>query len=398
MDAGPLLVRLAIVLVAARLAGELAERVHQPPVLAEIAAGVLIGPSVLGLVAHDGVVEALGEMGAILLLLEVGMHIDVGELARVGKASVRVALIGIAVPMALAFPMLRAMDEQPRTALFLAAAITATSVGITARVFADLRALHRTEARIVLGAAVADDVAGLLLLTVVAGMASGGGFDAMSLLGTVGGATAFLALGLPLAFLIGGRPLSWLLERARGEAAPLVAVVAIALGFAGAAASAHLAPIVGAFVAGLALGRSPARTALAERVEPVGHLLVPVFFVGIGLATDVRAFADPAALGIAGALITVAVAGKLASGLGAGRAAQDKLLVGIAMVPRGEVGLIFAALGLSSGALDARTHAALLLVVMASTVITPPWLRARIARRAHRSEAEPAAGVLPAEA
>ncbi len=380
MEATPLLLRLVAVLVAARVAAEVAERFRQPAVLAEIAAGVLIGPSLLGLVHRDDTLTLLAELGAILLLFEVGMHMNLKDLRTVGGASLRVAFLGVAVPMALAFVVVRLVGVDGYAALFLAAAITATSVGITARVFADMRALTTSEARIVLGAAVADDVFGLLILTIVLRVSTGGGLDASAAAGVLAAALAFVVVGTAIAHWTVPRGLAIIAERARADGTLLVAGVALALGLAGIASWAKLAPIVGAFVAGVAVSSSASADDLQRRLAPLGHLLIPVFFLSMGVDTDLGEFTDGGALAIAGALLAVGVVGKLVAGLGVGRGTADRLLVGLGMIPRGEVGLIFAALGLSGGILDPRQHAALILVVLLTTVVTPPLLRARTDR------------------
>jgi Kef-type K+ transport system membrane component KefB/predicted amino acid-binding ACT domain protein len=398
VDPGPLLLRLALALVAARAAAELAERFRQPVVLAEIAAGIVLGPSLIGAVHRDEIFSTLGELGAILLLFEVGMHMDLADLRRVGAASMRVACIGVVVPMAAGYGVMLLMGLDSTQALFLGAAITATSVGITARVFADLRVLATSEARTVLGAAVADDVLGLLILTVVLRVSAGGGVDVASIAGIVGTAIGFLVVGTIVSSFLAPPAVDAVAERARGDGTLLVLALALALALAGVAAAARLAPIVGAFVAGVAVARSPWRDEMQKRLAPVGHLLIPVFFLSMGVDTDVRAFGNPRTLAIAGVLGVVAVAGKIVAGLGVRRGAGDRSLIGIGMIPRGEVGLIFASLGLSGRILSGRQHAALLLVILATTVITPPWLRVRTRaiRRRERPEAtpEPAGGWL----
>lgn len=385
MDTGELLLRLFVVLLAARCAAEVAERLGQPAVLAEIAAGVLIGPSVLGLVGHEEPLRFLGELGAILLLLEVGMQMDLGELGRVGRSALQVALVGVAVPLAVGFVAMRALGLDSPVALFLAAGITATSVGITARVFADMRALASAEARTVLGAAVADDVAGLLILTVVVRVTAEDGLAIGSLAGILAVALGFLVLATTLGSWLAPKIFAAVAERARTDGALVALAIAFTLAVAGAASAARLAPIVGAFVAGVALGRGPAREDLHRRLAPIGHLLIPLFFLQIGTDARIEAFVDPSVLGIAGVLTAIAVASKLVAGLGVARGGGDRLLVGIGMIPRGEVGLIFAGLGLSHGVLDAHSHAVLLVVVMATTVVAPPLIRLRIERARRRA-------------
>lgn len=375
-----ILLDILIVLVAAKLAAEVAERLGVPAVVGEITAGVLIGPSVLGMVGSTEVLEVLGELGVILLLLQVGLEMDVRDLAAVGRASMTVAVIGVVLPMAGGIGVAVAFGESSDVALFVGAALAATSVGITARVFSDLRALSSVEARTVLGAAVADDVLGLVILTVVVRIATEGGVSLLTVLGIVGVAVGFLVVTVAL----GGRiapPLFEFVQRNARSAGTLVALaLAFTLAFAQLAEAAKLAPIVGAFVAGLALSRSDQRERIERELAPVGHLFIPVFFLGIGIAVDVGSFVDGEVLAVAGALLVVAVIGKLVAGTGAIGAPGDRWVIGLGMLPRGEVGLIFATIGLQRGVLDDSLYAALLLVVLATTLMTPSLLRRRMAR------------------
>jgi Kef-type K+ transport system membrane component KefB/glycine cleavage system regulatory protein len=397
MDAALLLFRLLALLVAARLAAEVAERLKLPAVLLEISVGALLGPSLLGFVGHDESLHFLGELGAIFLLLEVGIHMDLADLRRVGRAAMLVAMVGVVVPMAAGFGAMRAIGLDATTALFLGAGITATSVGITARVFADMRALATTEAQTVLGAAVADDVMGLLILTVVTRLSAGGSVSASSVIGVavvgIGFVVVATALGTWLAPLVFDR----FVGRARTEGTLIGAAIAFTLAFAGLAQAARLAPIVGAFVAGVALGRIKEQEDLRRRLAPVTHLFVPVFFLLIGAEARVDALGDANTLLLIAVLGAIAVIGKVIAGVVADNG--DRLLIGIGMIPRGEVGVVFATLGLASGTLKAREHAILLIVVLATTVIAPPWLRRRIERtrrsaRERAAESEPDGGWL----
>ena len=399
MEVGDLLWRLLVVLVAARVAAEIAERLRQPAVLAEIIVGIVLGPSALGIVGHQPSLQFLGELGAILLLFDVGLHMDLKELRHVGRASAQVAMIGVAVPLVLGFVLLRGFGLHTPVALFLASGITATSVGITARVFAEMHALAGIEARTVLGAAVADDVIGLLILAVAVRIGSGEGLSASTLV-----ATPMLAVGfVVVASLVGARMFPGLFRRigasARTEGTLTAIALALALGLGAAASAVQLAPIVGAFVAGVALGGSGSRDELVRRMAPIGHVLIPIFFLLIGAETRLQAFGDGWVLGVGAALTVVAFAGKVCAGLGIARGRADRLLIGVGMIPRGEVGLIFASLGLARGVLDARTQAVLILVVLLSTLVPPPWIRRRIqATRARAIErasvAEPPGGWL----
>lgn len=381
MDVATVLLHLLVVLASAKLAAELSERVRVPPVVGEILAGVVVGPSVLGLVPGDAVIRVLGELGVILLLLEVGLEMDLQELGAVGGTAVSVATIGVVLPFVAGGGVGLACGMSGHEALFVGAALTATSVGITARVFGDLRALAGIEARTVLGAAVADDVMGLVILTVVVRVATAGSVSPGSVVGLVALALAFLVVTT----LVGVRVVPSLLDAvgrfSRSSGTLLGLTLAFTLGVAELANAVKLAPIVGAFVAGLVLTRSRMAGRVRRELTPVNHVLVPVFFLQIGIEAKVGQFVRPGVLALAGALLAVAVAGKVAAGLVVNRGGADRLLVGMGMIPRGEVGLIFATLGLQQHIFGRDVYAAVLLVVLATTLITPPLLRWRLQTR-----------------
>ena len=403
MDVGEVLLDILIVLVAAKVAAEIAERIGIPPVVAEIVAGALIGSSVLGLVGENQTLAVLGELGVILLLLGVGMEMDLGELGAVGKAALSVAIGGVVLPMAAGFGALVALGHDTNESLFLGAALAATSVGITARVFSDLRALATVEARTVLGAAVADDVLGLVILTVVVRLVSEGTVSIITVLGIVVVAIAFLALASILGARFAPGLFSFLDRNARSAGTLVALALAFTLAFAELADAAKLAPIVGAFVAGLALSGSSSSEKIQRELAPIGHIFIPVFFLQIGIAIDVGSLVQPEVLAIGGVLLVIAVIGKLAAGMAVGRSPGDKFLIGLGMIPRGEVGLIFAAIGLREGILDDKLYASLLLVVLATTLMTPPLLRMRLqkvragAARLDSTAAEPEGGWLRVE-
>ena len=399
VDVRRVLLQILVILIAAKAAAELAERIKVPAVLGEIVAGVLIGPSALGLVAAtgpgSGALRVLAEIGVILLLLEVGMEMNLGELGAVGRASLLVALAGIAVPFAVGAGAVVALGEPGRTAIFVGAALTATSVGITARVFGDLKALSSVESRTVLGAAVADDVLGLVILTVVVRLVTEGSVSLGLITETLALAVVFLVVTTAAGLTLAPRLFSGLRRFSRSPGTLVAVALAFTLAFAELAQLAKLAPIIGAFVAGLALGRGREGDRIARELRPVGHLFIPVFFLQIGIDADLASMAKPAVLGMAGVLLVAAVVGKLASVVGLVGSPGDRWLVGLGMLPRGEVGLIFAGIGLREGILGGDLYAALLLVVLATTLVTPPLLRARLqAVRAHRTS--PAARPAPA--
>lgn len=378
LDIGRILLELALILGAAKLIAELAERVGVPAVLGEILAGVLIGPSVLGLVEPSDSLFLLAELGAILLLMQVGMEVDIGELRSVGRSALTVAIIGVSLPLILGSATGLALGESGNTALFIGATLTATSVGITARVFGDLRALSTREARVVLGAAVADDVLGLIILTIVTRVVEEGTIGVGTIATTSLTAFSFLAIASAVGFTAVPRLIGYIAKKASSPAAVSVVAVGIALAYSGVADASKLAPIIGAFVAGAALGKAPAHERIARDVSAVAALFVPIFFLQIGIETDIASMFRPSVLGIAATLIAVAVVTKVVAGWGAGRNGGDRFLIGLGMMPRGEVGLIFATIGMGVGVFDDDLHAALVLVVLATTVISPAALRWRI--------------------
>ena len=384
IDLARLLLDLLIVLVAAKLAAEIAERLNLPAVLGEIVAGVAIGPSALGLVeltdARGVSLAMFAEIGVLLLLLQVGMEMDLAELSKVGKSSLLVAIIGVVLPFATGAGVSLLFGQSTNTAIFIGAALTATSVGITARVFGDLRALATMEARIVLGAAVADDVLGLVILTVVVKVVTGGSVGVGTVASTLGLAVGFLILTGVVGLMLVPRLLDSIHRRASSPATVTVAALAITLGFAALADAAKLAFIIGAFMAGLGLAKCRQHDRIARDLGSIGNVFIPVFFAQIGINADLSAMAKPSVLGLAAVLTVVAVTGKLAAAAGAMGTRADKLLIGLGMVPRGEVGLIFASIGLSNGVLDGDEYGALLIVVLLTTVVSPPLLRMRLGR------------------
>ncbi len=390
VDLARLLLDLLIVLAAAKLAAELAERVRLPAVLGEILAGVLIGPSGLGLItltdARGVSLAMFAEIGVLLLLLQVGMEMDLAELGKVGTASLLVAIIGVVLPFATGAGVGILFGQSTNTAIFIGAALTATSVGITARVFGDLRALSTMEARIVLGAAVADDVLGLVVLTVVVKIVTGGAVGVGTVASTLGLAIGFLILTGILGLYFVPRLLDAVHRRASSPATVTVAAIAVTLGFAELADAAKLAFIIGAFMAGLGLAKSRQHDRIASDLGSIGNLFIPVFFAHIGINADLAAITKPAVIGLAAALSVVAVFSKLVASAGAAGTRADKLLVGLGMIPRGEVGLIFASIGLANGVLDVDQYGALLMVVLITTVITPPLLRMRLGRAGDAAE------------
>ena len=391
VDIARFFLALAAILVAAKLLGELAERVGQPAVLGELVAGVLLGGSVLGVVPSEGVsgelIHVLAQLGVVLLLFEIGLETDLREMFRVGTASLAVAVVGVIVPFGLAY-LYWAYVPHPAagqahlttTAIFVGATLTATSVGITARVLSDLGRLNTPEARIIIGAAVIDDVLGLVILSVVSGVAAGA---AVSLLGIV--RTLAVAIGfLVVAVLVGRYLVPKLFDvvvRMRVRYVLLVFAVAFALGLSALAALAGSALIVGAFAAGIILSGTNQFDTIEHEIRPVAAVFTPIFFVSVGASVNLRLL-DPTSMSsrgtllVAAVLTAIAIVGKLAAGWAAPWSRFRRLVVGVGMVPRGEVGLIFADVGRRSGVLSDEVFGAVLLMVMVTTFVAPPGLKA----------------------
>ena len=387
-----LLVTLATMLVAAKLLGELAERIGQPAVLGELIAGVLLGGSLLGVVPTEGaageVVHVFAELGVVLLLFEIGLETDLREMFRVGPASLSVASVGVALPFLLGFlywayvPHAASAGATDLTtaAIFVGATLTATSVGITARVLSDLNQMHSPEARIIIGAAVIDDVLGLVILTVVSGLASGAALEPLGILRIFGVAVGFLVLAVLVGRFLAPR-LFDLVVRMRVRYVLLVFSIAFALGLAALAALAGSALIIGAFAAGLILSGTNQFDTIEHEVRPVASIFAPIFFVSVGASVNLGLL-DPTRegaagiLGVAAVLTVLAMLGKLAAGWAAPWVRFRRLLVGVGMIPRGEVGLIFADIGRRAGILNEAVFGAILLMVMATTFVAPPALKA----------------------
>jgi Kef-type K+ transport system membrane component KefB len=407
-DAVPnILLVLAFILVAAKLGGEAAARLGQPGVLGELTVGILLGnlplvggPSLADL-AQGETFTVLAELGAILLLFQVGLESTPREMLAVGGRAALVAVVGVVTPMALGYGtgLLFRPREPWMLHAFLGAMLAATSVGITARVLKDADALRAPFARIILGAAVIDDVLGLLVLAVVSGI-----ITAASTGETLGLAPILVIVFKAFAFLIGALVIGSLLSprlfrsALALRSAGVVQALALSLcfGLAYVAVQAGLAPIVGAFAAGLVLedvhfeglverGERP----LHESLETLTQLLVPVFFVRMGMLVDIRSFASVSIILFAITLTVAAVLGKLACAVAAPKGVSG-LTIGLGMMPRGEVGLIFAGIGAQlilggRPVVDTGTYAAAVFMVVATTMATPPLLLWSTRRSAARS-------------
>jgi Kef-type K+ transport system membrane component KefB len=363
------------VVLAAAAFGAVASRLGVPAVVGQVLAGIVIGPSVLGLVRPDDFLLSLAELGAVFLLFMVGLETRFRDLLSVGKEALLVAVLGILFPLALGFGFGLWQDQGNVSALFVGTALVATSVGITAKVLQEMGVLDARFAQVILGAAVIDDILGLTLLAVVSGLGAGESMSAAQvalILGlSVGFVALVLAVGIPLVRRFQPRLRNLSLARMFN-----VAVVA-GLGVAALSTVAGLAPIIGAFLAGMVLAEVKDEVEFESKVHALESFLAPVFFVVVGLQLDLGVLGDTTVI-VAGLILTVlAVIGKVAGGLIGARSmgGRQALLVGVGMVPRGEVGLIVASLGLAAGVIGKQVYAEVLLMVLLTTVLAPLVLR-----------------------
>ena len=373
------LVELLVILIAAKVGAEVMARLHQPAVIGELLIGAVIGASVLGWVGGDdgGLLSTLAEIGVILLLFEVGLETDLGSFVRLGASALTVAMVGVITPFALGFFAVRLLSiggGSTELALFMGAAMTATSVGITARVFADLGRLHTDEAKTIIGAAVIDDVIGLIILGVVAALLGGDGeFSSGTILVITAKAVGFLVVVVVVGHVVAPYFFRFLrFLKVEGSFVVGSFIFAIAVGLA-AEHFAGLEPIVGAFAAGLVAGQTDSSDRIEAELRPISFLFVPIFFLFIGTQVDVKALADPQVL-MAGAVISLlAIVGKFVAGLGVLSKGVNRKIIGVGMVPRGEVGLIFAALGASelSDVVSPGDNAIVVMMVVVTTLLAP---------------------------
>jgi Kef-type K+ transport system membrane component KefB len=382
-DISHLLAVLFALLVATKLLGLLAQRFGQPSVVGELVAGILLGKSVLGILdPADLVIHNLAELGVIVLLFEIGLHTDIRSLIRVGPAAIGVAVVGVALPFGLGYGVCIALGLSTTAAVVAGATLTATSIGISARMLSDLGQLRTPEGQIVLGAAVIDDVIGLVILSVVAGLVGGAAITAGALASTTAIAIGFIVVALVLGNLF-IPPFFRFVDRVEASGTLGVAALAFAILLAWLAALAGSATIIGAFAAGIILHNTPQRARVDSAITSLGHFFVPIFFAAVGAAVKLDALLDPRALAIGSALVGVGIAGKVAAGYAPFWQKGRKLLIGVAMIPRGEVGLIFAQMGLTTAALTPQLFSALTLMVLVTTLVTPPLLAYMV-----RSEAQ----------
>ncbi len=373
-DVPALLGTLVATLVAAKALGALAQRIGQPSVLGELIAGILLGGSLLGwLDPNMPAIHALSELGVLVLLFEIGLHTDLRSLSSVGGSASTVAVVGVALPFAAGYLGARWLGMPSVPALVAAAALTATSVGISARVLGELGVLEEPEGRVVLGAAVLDDIIGLVILSVVSSTVAGAALSGWGIARTALVAIGFVVLAVALGTRV-APPVFRFVARVQMEGVLGPIALAFALLLAWLAAEAGSATIIGAFAAGLVLHNTPQRGDIEHAVTNLGHFVVPIFFASVGAAVDLRAVASRESIVLGAMLVATGIIGKVIAGFAPLGFRGRKLLVGVAMVPRGEVGLIFAQMGLASGAIDAGAFGAIMIMVLVTTVITPPAL------------------------
>lgn len=408
------LLSLIVVYLAAKVGGELCARVNLPPVLGELIGGVVVGVSALHLIVfseagqvpdsplinlvaklgglpaegllrvfqgESEVISILAELGVIILLFEIGLESDLKELIRVGPQAAIVAVVGVVVPFAAGTAgLMTIFGVAPIPAIFAGAALTATSIGITAKVLAELQKLSSTEGQIIIGAAVLDDVLGIIVLAVVASLAKTGEIEIANVLYLVVGAAVFLVGSIYIGRLLSPYFVAVVNQlRTRGQV--LISSLIFAFLLAYIAAAIQLEAILGAFAAGLILAETSKHKELEEQISPIADMLVPIFFITVGARTDISVLnpLDPhnrPGLIIAAFLVVVAIVGKLVTGLVIfGQPGINRLAVGIGMVPRGEVGLVFAGVGAASGVLSESLDAAIIVMVIFTTFLAPPLLR-----------------------
>ncbi len=377
-----LLVTLFVMFAAAKVMAEVFERLKQPAVVGEILAGVLIGPSLLGWVEPNLTTETLAEIGVILLMFAVGLETEPRAIFAVGKTALGVAVAGVILPFALGFGASMVFGgalelTQPMVvAAFVGAAMVATSVGITARVLADMNLLSHQSARVILAAAVIDDILALLALSAVAGLASPDGINVTKLVITAVLAVAFVAFMA----LVGTRIVKAVapgIQKLHMRDPLFGFAMALCLGLALLSEQIGIAAIIGAFLAGMVLADRSDQDHLLHKAETLVSLFLPFFLVNIGMQVSLEAFKSPLVLGVAVVITILAIAGKYIAGVFAARnlGKRTAAQIGMGMVPRGEVGIVAAQLGLALRVLDARMFAIVLFMAVATTLVAPPFLR-----------------------
>ncbi len=406
---------LVVVYFASKLGGELSLRMGFPPVLGELVGGVLVGVSALHLLVFPGVgiegssslvmqllqstdglsseaveptfkvtgevISVLSEIGVIILLFEIGLESNLSELMKVGIQAVVVAVVGVTVPFVAGTAGAMIIFGVPAIpAIFAGAALTATSIGITSKVLSELGQLTSREGQIILGAAIVDDIIGIVILAVVASLAKTGQVDVGNVVYLIISSIVFIVGTLLLGKYVNAAFIA-ISGNLKTRGALLIPIIIFMLILSYIGAAVHLEAILGAFAAGLLLDKTEEREALEKLVKPVSDLVVPIFFVTVGARTDFSVLnpsvpANREGLIVALFLITVAIAGKVVTGLAVfGQPQINRLAIGVGMIPRGEVGLVFAGVGSASGIISDSLNAAIIMMVILTTFLAPPLLR-----------------------
>jgi Kef-type K+ transport system membrane component KefB len=380
--ASDILLSLFIIFVAAQLGAELAQRLKLPGVVGEIAAGCIVGPSLLGWVVPNEPLEVLAEIGVVLLLFSVGLETRLDDLKRVGRSAFLVGVLGVIIPFVMGSAWAHLSGFPWNKSLFIAAAFVATSAGITARVLQELGALQRVESRVILGAAVIDDILAMLLLGVVVALQAGDSVNIGSLAVVLVEAVGFLLVIGWVGTRVMRRKSHWL-EGPVNPLSPLTIVLALCLGLAFLSTKFGLAAIIGAFLAGMIASETTQRESLEHQTQPLLALLTPFFFVITGSKIDLAQLANADALIMLIVVTLIAIVSKLAGGfLGAlslGR--RGATIVGVGMVPRGEVGVVIASLGLTAGVFTDKTYAVIVAMSLLTAMVTPPVLAALLRQK-----------------
>ncbi|MCE5232989.1 MAG: cation:proton antiporter [Mizugakiibacter sp.] len=373
--ASEILLSLFVIFVAAQIGAEIAQRLRLPGVVGEIAAGCAIGPSALGWIAPNEPLEVLSEIGVVLLLFAVGLETRLDDLKRVGRSAFMVGVLGVVVPFAMGTLWAHGAGFPWNKSMFVAAAFVATSAGITARVLQELGALRRIESRVILGAAVIDDILAMLLLGVVVSLQAGGELHVGNLLVVLGEAVGFVAVIGWVGTRMMRRGSAWL-DRPIHPLSPLTVVLALCLGLAFLSTEFGLAAIIGAFLAGMIASESRQRETLEHQTQPLLALMTPFFFVITGTKVDLALLGSREALLMLTVVTGIAIVSKLVGGfLGAlGLGPRAATIVGMGMVPRGEVGVVIASLGLSAGVFTNQVYAVIVAMSLLTAMLTPPLL------------------------
>jgi len=382
-----ILLEVFIIFIAAQIGGELARLIRLPSVVGEIAIGCMLGPSVLGWITPSEPLEVLSEIGVVLLLFSVGLENRVEDLKRVGGSAFAVGVLGVAVPFVFGTLWAHSIGPDWAHSLFVAAAFVATSAGITASVLKQLGVLHRIESRVILGAAVIDDILAMLLLGMVVALQGGGHVRVGDLLVVLVEAIGFVLVIGWVGVRVMRRNSAWL-EWPADPLSPLALVLAMCLGLAWLSTRFGLAAIIGAFLAGLIASETRQQKMLEIQTRPLLTLLAPFFFVMTGSKVELSQLFSPEALRLLGMATALALVTKLVGGsLGAIRlGARGALTVGVGMMPRGEVGVVIASLGLAAHVFSERMYAVIIAMSLLTSIIAPPVLAAMLRHGDERPE------------